>query len=156
MSGRPTDTPGVLILPPWLFLICAASGTIAHLACPYRFALAPWALAAAIGLWLAATGFTLWGVRAMKAGGTNVRPDQPALSIVSNGPFALTRNPLYLGMIGLFTGVGIAIGSPAFLTALLPLVVVLHFGVVLREERYLEAKFGDSYRAYKARVRRWI
>jgi protein-S-isoprenylcysteine O-methyltransferase Ste14 len=83
-------------------------------------------------------------------------PDQPALAIVAAGPFAHTRNPLYLGVLAMFAGVGIALASPAFLTVLLPLFLVLHFGVVRREERYLAAKFGDAFRAYTTRVRRWI
>ena len=58
--------------------------------------------------------------------------------------------------VALFVGIGIALDSPAFLSLLVPLFLVLRFGVVAREERYLEAKFGDAYRAYKARVRRWI
>jgi protein-S-isoprenylcysteine O-methyltransferase Ste14 len=56
----------------------------------------------------------------------------------------------------MFTGVGVALASPAFLTVLVPLFLVLRFGVVRREERYLETKFGDLYRGYQARVRRWL
>ena len=92
----------------------------------------------------------------MKAAGTNVHPGMPALAIVEAGPFAFTRNPLYLSLILLLTAIGLALASPAFLVFVVPLVLVLHFGVVFREERYLEAKFGDAYRGYKGRVRRWL
>ncbi len=150
------DRPGVAIFPPLLFGICLLYGLAVHWIVPYRFGLPAWARVA--GGIVAASGLALaqWGKRTMEAAGTNVRPDQPALSIVSAGPFAHTRNPLYLGVMGLFAGVGVALDSPAFLTGLVPLFLVLRIGVVAREERYLEAKFGDAYRAYRSRVRRWI
>ncbi len=105
---------------------------------------------------LVALALAIWGDRTMKVAGTNVRPDRPALAVVEGGPFAFVRNPLYVSLILLYLGIGVALGSPAFLVVLVPFALVLHFGVVLREERYLEAKFGDVYRRYKARVRRWL
>ena len=156
MSETPGDHPGVLIFPPLLFVICVACGLVAHFGCPYRLALSPWIRGLGGGLALGTIAFALWGQRSMKAAGTNVNPGLPALAIVAKGPFAFTRNPLYLSLISLFTAIGIALASPAFLAVLAPLCLVLHFGVVLREERYLEAKFGDTYRGYKSRVRRWI
>jgi protein-S-isoprenylcysteine O-methyltransferase Ste14 len=105
---------------------------------------------------VAAIAFALWGQRVMRAAGTNIRPDLPTTAIVSDGPFAFTRNPLYLTLLVLYAAIGVAAASPPFLVGLVPFFVVLRFGVVAREERYLEAKFGDVYRGYKARVRRWI
>ncbi len=156
MSDAINDHPGVLIFPPLLFVICVACGALAHAVCPYRLPLEPWfrwvgGVSCLIAGWLA-----LWGQRTMKAAGTNVRPSLPALAIVAAGPFAFTRNPLYLALIGLFMGIGLALRSPAFLALLAPLALVLHFGVVLREERYLEAKFANVYSDYKTKVRRWI
>jgi len=156
VSDTANDHPGVVIFPPLLFLICVACGAVAHVLCPYRLPLGPWARWVGGALGLAALLIALWGQRTMKAAGTNVRPSLPALAIVAGGPFVFTRNPLYLALILLFTGIGLALRSPAFLAALAPLALVLHFGVVLREERYLEAKFGELYRGYKLRVRRWI
>jgi len=150
------DKPGVLVFPPLLFAGGVVCGVVAHLVCPYRFAFGAWPRWIGAGLGLAAVLFALWGERTMKAAGTNVRPTLPALVIVSTGPFAFTRNPLYLGVLGLYSGIGLALASPPFLAVLVPMFAVLHAGVVLREERYLEAKFGDVYRAYKGRVRRWI
>ncbi len=156
MSAAPDDNPGVLIFPPLLFVICVAVGVLAHSLCPYRLPIGPWARWGGGAVGLAALLFAVWGRQTMKAAGTNVRPSLPALAIVAGGPFAFTRNPLYLGLIGLFAGIGVALRSPAFLAVLAPLALLLHFGVVVREERYLEAKFGDVYRGYKTRVRRWI
>jgi protein-S-isoprenylcysteine O-methyltransferase Ste14 len=156
VSETPGDHPGVLIFPPLLFALCLVGGTVAHLVCPYRLPLEPWARGGGLAAGIAAVLFAIWGERTMKAAGTNVRPNLPALAIVSNGPFAFTRNPLYLAVLTLFAGIGVGAASPPFLAVLAPLYLVLHFGVVLREERYLEAKFGDTYRGYKTRVRRWI
>lgn len=156
MSDAPNDKPGVLIFPPLLFAICLACGAIAHFVCPYRLALSPWLRGAGGVLAVAAIAFALRAQRVMRAAGTNVHPNLPATAIVSDGPFAITRNPLYLTLLAVFAGIGVAAASPAFLTLIVPLALVLHFGVVQREERYLETKFGDTYRDYKARVRRWI
>jgi protein-S-isoprenylcysteine O-methyltransferase Ste14 len=88
--------------------------------------------------------------------GTAVEPWKPTTAIVTTGPYRLTRNPAYLGMA--LSYVGIAVLSSA-LWVLLPLPVVLAVidrGVIAREERYLERKFGEDYLAYKRTVRRWI
>ena len=156
MTDTPDDHPSVLIFPPLLFAICVAGGLVAHFTCPYRLALSPWIDRSFGVLALGSLALAIWGQRTMKAAGTNVHPGKPALAVVANGPFAFTRNPLYLSLIGLFTAIGVMLASPAFLAFAVPLFLVLHFGVVLREERYLDAKFDDAYRRYKARVRRWI
>jgi protein-S-isoprenylcysteine O-methyltransferase Ste14 len=155
VSTADRDRPDVAIFPPVLFAASLAVGLMVHAFCPYRWN-APgmrWIGGAVAVLSL---GAGLWGERTMKAEGTNVRPDRPALSLVERGPFAWSRNPLYLSVLGLFTGIGVALASPAFLAVVVPMALVLHYGVVSREEAYLEAKFGESYRSYKARVRRWI
>jgi protein-S-isoprenylcysteine O-methyltransferase Ste14 len=88
--------------------------------------------------------------------GTNVRPSQPTTLVATTGPYRWTRNPMYLGMALIYAGLAIGFDGPiAF--ALLPLVLIaIQTQVIAREERYLEAKFGDDYRCYKAEVRRWL
>ena len=92
----------------------------------------------------------------MRRAGTNVRPDQPSTAIVSDGPFRFTRNPLYLSVATMFVGIALLANSAWFLVLLIPMGLLLHFGVVLREERYLDAKFGAPYKDYRARVRRYL
>jgi len=88
--------------------------------------------------------------------GTNVRPSQPTTLIATKGPYRWTRNPMYLGMALIYAGLAIGFDAPIAL-ALLPLVLIaIQTQVIAREERYLEAKFGDDYRRYKAEVRRWL
>jgi protein-S-isoprenylcysteine O-methyltransferase Ste14 len=67
-----------------------------------------------------------------------------------------TRNPIYLGMCLGLVGLAIAFNSLWLLGALVPFALVIRYGVVAREEVYLERKFGDAYRHYRARVRRWL
>jgi protein-S-isoprenylcysteine O-methyltransferase Ste14 len=156
VSDEPDDNPGVLIFPPLLFVLCVAVGFAAYLVRPSRFGLALGFRGLGVVVVLAAVALALWGRQTMRAAGTNIRPDLPATAIVSAGPFARTRNPLYLSLVAIYAGIGIMLASKTFLVFLVPLALVLHFGVVLREERYLDAKFGDVYRAYKSRVRRWV
>jgi protein-S-isoprenylcysteine O-methyltransferase Ste14 len=156
VSDDPNDHPGVVIFPPLLFVISVVCGALAYLVAPFRVALGPWLRFLGVALVPGAIAFALWGQRTMRAAGTNIRPDQPATAIVSDGPFAFTRNPLYLSLLAIYAGIGVAVASLTFLAVLVPFALILHFGVVLREERYLDAKFGDTYRAYRARVRRWI
>src|SRR5580704_8862327 len=83
-------------------------------------------------------------------------PALPTTALVVDGIYRQTRNPLYLGTTLIYLGLGVAAGSLWAIVLVVPLLWVINVGVVAREERYLERKFGDAYRAYKARVRRWI
>jgi protein-S-isoprenylcysteine O-methyltransferase Ste14 len=88
--------------------------------------------------------------------GTPTNPYKPSSGIVTEGPFRYTRNPAYLSMTTIYAGIAaLARASWAFL--LLPVALgVIRRGVIEREERYLERKFGEEYLRYKASVRRWI
>src|SRR5262249_4175215 len=94
--------------------------------------------------------------RTMKGAGTNILPSEPALTIVRNGPFRFTRNPVYLSFCLLQIALGFFLNDWITLLFVVPLIVLFHYGVVLREERYLTAKFGEPYLQYKREVRRWI
>jgi hypothetical protein len=86
----------------------------------------------------------------------NIPPSLPTTALVVGGIYGQTRNPLYLGTTLVYLGLSVAAGSLWAIGLLVPLLWVINVGVVMREERYLERKFGDAYRAYKVRVRRWI
>src|SRR5262249_194894 len=96
------------------------------------------------------------GVQGLRASGTNISTDLPATALVVNGIYGWSRNPLYLAMTLAYIGLAIAAGSVWAIALLLPLLVLMHVGVIAREEGYLERKFGDMYRQYKLRVRRWL
>ena len=87
---------------------------------------------------------------------TSFKTDEPSTALITGGPYRYTRNPIYLALSLLYAGIGIAADSPWVLVLLAPLLVVIHYGVIIREERYLERKFADAYRRYKATTRRWL
>jgi protein-S-isoprenylcysteine O-methyltransferase Ste14 len=93
---------------------------------------------------------------AMKTAGTNVNPAKPALTIVRSGPFRFTRNPMYLALCLLQVALGFFLNDWTTLLFVVPLALILHYGVILREERYLTAKFGEPYLELKRQVRRWL
>jgi protein-S-isoprenylcysteine O-methyltransferase Ste14 len=96
------------------------------------------------------------GVQGLRAFGTNISTDLPATALVVDGIYRWSRNPLYLAMTLAYVGLAIAAGSAWAIMLLIPLLVVMNIGVISREERYLEREFGDAYRAYNSRVRRWL
>ncbi len=110
------------------------------------------------GATLAGCGFVMivMGTRRFQAAGTNIPPNLPTTALVVDGIYRRTRNPLYLGATLIYLGLSVAAGSFWAIGLVVPLLWVINTGVIAREERYLERKFGDAYRTYKARVRRWV
>jgi protein-S-isoprenylcysteine O-methyltransferase Ste14 len=155
MSDK-TDNPGVAVLPPLLFLVALIVMLALRYVWPLSIGGRP--LTIVLGIILAALGILsiAWGRTTMVRGGTNVNPTMPTTAIVTGGPFRFTRNPLYVGVMCLFLGISLLFDTWWGIPVLIPAFVILHFGVVLREEAYLERKFGEPYRAYKAGVRRYI
>ncbi len=153
---RDSDNPGVIAPPPLIYAAGLAAGLLANRLRPTP--LLPGTLSKMLGWPLVASGLSLglWGFGEMRRAGTNVDPYSPTTAIVEEGPYGFTRNPLYVGMALVYAGVSARANA---LPAALLLPVVLHLvdrGVIKREERYLEGKFGEEYRRYKGRVRRWI
>jgi protein-S-isoprenylcysteine O-methyltransferase Ste14 len=110
-----------------------------------------------IGAMLIAAGGALAipAMRDFRSAGTHVEPWKSSLVLVTDGIFGWLRNPMYVGLALLVAGIGVALASDWTLVLLLPAAVVLHIGVVKREERYLSAKFGEPYLRYMASVPRY-
>lgn len=83
-------------------------------------------------------------------------PGQPTSQVITTGVFAISRNPLYLGAAFLFFGVALMMNVLWTLATLLVSMVACHYVLIIPEEKYLAAKFGEAYQAYTAAVRRWL
>jgi protein-S-isoprenylcysteine O-methyltransferase Ste14 len=153
--GKP-DSPGVIVLPPLLTLGTLLAGVVLHLVWPLHLRAQFWLRTGGALTVLGSVVLMAWGRKTMVRAGTNVNPYKPSLNIVTQGPFRFTRNPLYLGNVAAYLGLTIILNMVWPLILFAPMLVVFNWGIIQREERYLEAKFGDGYRAYKARVRRWF
>lgn len=156
ISERSKDLPDVISFPPIVFISALGLGMLLNWLMPSLW-FSSGCLKITGGL-LGFIGTTLctWGAIALHRAGTNVRPNRPVTALVTEGPFRFTRNPLYIGLTSIYLGITLYTGALWPLATLLPALAVIHWRIVLREEQYLESRFGDSYRAYKARVRRWI
>jgi protein-S-isoprenylcysteine O-methyltransferase Ste14 len=159
MTDTAFDRPDVVVFPPviplaTLLLACvlqwlAPLGWIADLDTPVRVGL---------GLVIALAGLvtTSAGRRALVKNGTNVNPSLPTTRLVTDGMYGHTRNPLYVGVWVALCGTALIFDLDWMPLVIIPGCIFLHFAVVKREERYLEQKFGDVYRRYKARVPRYF
>jgi protein-S-isoprenylcysteine O-methyltransferase Ste14 len=151
-----TDLPGVAVPPPLLFAVPLAAGLALGRGTATDARGAAFARAVGIGSVAAGLAIGATALAQIRAAGSNPSPYAPTTAIVTNGVFRFTRNPAYVGATAIAVGTGLwARSLPAL--AFLPITLALldHF-VVEREERYLEAKFGEPYRAYRQRVPRWF
>ncbi len=146
-----TDRPGVIAPPPLIFVAALATGYFLRNNFVRVGSPAIGAAIAVIGLMIVALAFA-----PMLRARTNIDPYKPASTLITSGPFRFSRNPIYLGTTLLYIGAALSFRLTAALVLLPIALIVLHYGVIRREERYLERKFGDHYRNYRARVRRWF
>ena len=158
MEAQPLeDHADVHILPPLLFLGSIALGVLLQFAVALRLA-AGSGLRVPIGLALVALGVApiVWAIRWMSRTQQDPDPRKPTPELIAGGPFRFSRNPIYVGMTLIQTGVGVALGNLWVLLLIAPTLFILQRGVIEKEEAYLERRFGDSYARYRATVRRWL
>jgi protein-S-isoprenylcysteine O-methyltransferase Ste14 len=150
------DRSGVNFPPPLIYIAGFMLGVALEVAFPIAALPLGLALAAAfigVAIWLALDGAAMLHFRRAR---TSMVPMRPTTALVTSGPYGFTRNPMYVGMAVLYSALALSLGVILAL-AVLPLVIIaVDRLVIAREEPYLERKFGDQYREYKSRVRRWI
>ena len=156
MDGT-AETSQVIVRPPFAWGLAVIAGLALNWLVPLPFL--PVDLPAG---WLGAIVFAfalalvVWAIVTITRAGSNVPTNLPTTTIVESGPYRFTRNPIYLGMFLGLIGLAIAFDSLWLLMMLVPFALVIRYGVVPSEEAYLERKFGDVYRGYRSRVRRWL
>lgn len=154
-NGNFRDSSGVVIRPPIAWALAVMAGFALNWLYPLPVLPAP------VG-WLGGFVFLLglalliWAALTFRRAGTEVQTSQPTTRIVTNGPYRYSRNPIYVGMFLGLVGLAVAFNSLWLIAVLVPFYLTIRYGVVAREEAYLERKFGDIYRVYKSRVRRWL
>ncbi len=151
------DSAGVIAQPPLIFLATFSVGLILHLAFSMMLVPEGWVqLAVGIPVIGVAGVLVSSAARTMKRVGTEISTATPTTAIAVDGPFRFSRNPMYLAMAVLYVGLAISINALLILALLPVLLAIISFGVIAREESYLERKFGTEYVSYKSRVRRWL
>lgn len=147
--------PDVIAHPPLLYLGPLLAGSLLDRVVPLPGLPARLRL---LGLPTAAAGATLgaWFMRTMHAARTPVDPREAPTAIVTGGPFGRTRNPGYLAMALVYTGISLATNRRWPLVALPGALALVDRGVVRREEAYLAQRFGDAYEDYRRSVPRWL
>jgi len=159
VTPPPEDRSGVRIFPPLIFAAGLAAGFSLQWLYPVTIvaeAFEDWLRVAGIVFLLGWLVLALWALGTFRRIGTSANPAGPTTSLAFEGPYRFTRNPMYLGLVLLTIGVAL-VANALWPLILLPLVLyVLVRAVVEPEERYLSRKFGEPYREYMVRVRRWL
>jgi len=156
MAEENKDIAGVIALPPLIYLGPLVVGLVLHAVRP--IAIVPRVLSRVLGVALIGSALAVGATAfaALRRADTPPDPREPTQAIVATGPYRFTRNPIYLAFTLLYAGITL-VANARWPALLLPAVlIVMRRGVIDREERYLEQRFGDEYRQYKARVRRWV
>jgi protein-S-isoprenylcysteine O-methyltransferase Ste14 len=147
---------GMALPPPILLAICLIVGLVVQttLIGPIQFSVVRLILGGIVAV--LSLGIIISSGRRFRRAGTPVRPVAPTTTIVASGPYKFSRNPMYLGMAGILASGAIITASYALVLSTVVFIIGVHFGVILREERYLENLHGATYMKYKSAVRRWI
>ena len=159
MSSASNDSPNVRFPPPLLYLAGFLAGValhrwVGHDSIPAHLR----GLASSLGIALIAAGLALiaWAVATFRRLRTTLLPMRPSFALAAQGPYRFTRNPMYGGLAAIYFGAALMAGF-AWPLACLPVVLFAVRRLIIdREERYLDRRFGDAYRAYTKQVRRWL
>ena len=156
MQNAPPDTAQVIVFPPLVYGGAFVIGLLLHLVFPLH--VLPTTLARGIGVVcvLVSLPLAIATLRALSRAHTPIDPMKPTTALVTEGPFRSSRNPLYVALTLLYLGVAFLVNALWILLLVVPVWLVIRYGVIAREEAYLTRKFGDAYRQYTAQVRRWL
>jgi len=157
MDAAPTG-PGVRLPPPVVFLTGLGLGFLLQHWFPVPIAAPGNPIPRLLGglLALGSAALAVWAFLTFRRAHTTVRPDRPAAALITQGPFRFTRNPLYLSLSLLQAGLALLANALWPGLMLLPVLLVIRYYVITREERHLAARFGADYEAYRQAVRRWF
>ena len=152
------DHAQVIVPPPFVYILSLVTGSLVHFLweplSPFpAFWIghaAGWPVIVVAGL------LAVWAVRTMLRAGESPDVYKPTGAIVATGPYALSRNPMYVSLTLLYVGITLIVNTVWPIVFLPAGLIFMHYGVIAREESYLERVFGDGYAQYRAKVRRWL
>lgn len=150
------DSAGILFPPPLVYVLGFLAGYLLHRFLPVAFL--PGAIGRSVGWGLVVGGVVLMAgaLYYFRRAGQTPHPGRPVTTLVQHGPYRFTRNPMYLGWAIVYLGMT-ALANDLWPLVLLPVVLlIMTRAVIAREEAYLDRVLGEAYRAYRARVRRWM
>ena len=149
------DSPPVIAHPPVIYGVGFLVGYACNIWWGWSFGIGD---AIALGWALIAGGFglALWCFWYFLRAGTGIPTNKTTTKLVVTGPYRATRNPIYVALTCVYIGLASVLDAPALLLVLLIILPVMHSGVVLREEQYLTAKFGEPYEQYMRVTKRYL
>ncbi len=156
MNDEHPDAPRVAMPPPLIHLGAIALGYGLDRFFGWRFPVGPELAMLAVVLLMPGILLVLWTILVLRQHQTTVLPHRAASSLVTRGPFRLSRNPIYLGFVLLHLACGLSLGSPGILLMLFPVFYVMNAHVIAEEEAFHHRKFGEQWEAYSRSVRRWV
>jgi protein-S-isoprenylcysteine O-methyltransferase Ste14 len=156
MTNAAPPAPRFRIWPPFAVAVPWLLGFGAGKAIGWSYQ--PWPAGSWLG-WILVAAFAVWNgwcLILFARHRTGLLPGQASTELLTSGPYRVTRNPLYVGLLALYVGAALLAGSPGALVATPLAWAGLHWGAVLPEESYLRTRLGEPYRRYCRRVRRWV
>lgn len=148
--------PGVIARPPLIYLGFLAGGLALDVFWPSRIFGAPFGVGLGAVVVVLGAALLAWAAATFRGAGTPVQTSRPTATLVTDGPYRFSRNPIYVALSLVHAGIALLTDSAWALVLLAPALAIVRLGVVAREETYLAHRFGDTYAAYRARVRRWL
>ena len=150
------DNPDIITFPAAVFVTFFITGIITDRALSYGLVFD--GFRHPFGWVITLIGIVLygWASRQFLKAATFIRVRKPTITLVTKGPYKFSRNPMYIAATMIYAGFSLAFGKSITLVFLIPCLAVLQYGVIVREEDYLKAKFGDKYLKYQNKVRRWV
>ena len=150
------DHPGVKLPPPILFLGLGLIGVGMEYAIPLSIGIDSPANYSGIGVIIISIVSIMFMSKLFERNKTAIEPWKTTSKIITTGPYKYSRNPIYILFCGVPVGLGIAFDTYWALFAFIPALIIVYYSAVKKEEKYLEAKFGQEYLDYKGKVRRWL
>ncbi len=156
MKNDSSDSAGVRVPPPFIYLTSLLVGIFGGRYLPGSLPRGPFCVAAGSMIFVLGLVLALSAIMRFRNAGNDPNPNVPVNDLVVDGPFRLTRNPMYVGLALVYAAIALWTASLWALLLLVVVMLVIRYGVIAREERYMTRRFGDAYLDYTKRVRRWI